>query len=123
MTISATLATVDVGSLRRDRDTLMFAYTDPFGLECQGFIFLLKGSLYAYRNLCPHWGVAMDHEGSCFERVGARLMCHVHGARFDPTTGHGVSGPGQHLSLERFIVEPVPNTTLVHIIRRPKLFG
>lgn len=121
--IALALAEVDVSGLVRDKDSLHFTYTDPFGLEAQGFIFLWRGVLYAYRNLCPHWAVPMDHQGSCFEPVGPRLMCYAHGARFDPTTGECISGPSRGRGLERFVVEPIEGTTRVQIMRRPRLFG
>lgn len=121
--IALALAEINISGLLKDRDTLHFTYTDPFGLESQGFIFRWKGQLYAYRNLCPHWSVPMDHQGSCFEPVGPRLMCYAHGARFDPTTGQGISGPAHGASLERFVIEPTDDPAIVRIIRRPRLFG
>jgi nitrite reductase/ring-hydroxylating ferredoxin subunit len=121
MSIAHTLAEVDTAGLIKDKDTLFFDYIDAFGQPCQGFIFRWKDKLYAYRNLCPHWSVVMDHDGSCFEPVGPRLMCYVHGARFDPTTGDCIAGPARGASLERFTIEPLDGTRVL-ISRRPRLF-
>lgn len=57
--------------------------------------------VYAYRNHCPHLGIELDWApGVFFDAEGKTLVCSTHGARFDPQTGHCLSGPcaGQSLS-------------------------
>lgn len=116
------LTEVDIRALREDGDVVTFDYTDPFGQPATGFVVMWKGQPRAYRNLCPHWSVPIDHEGNFFEANGRELMCHVHGACFDPGTGECTWGPPMGSSLEGFGLEPVEDRPgWVKILRRPGL--
>lgn len=116
------LATLDVSELERDGDAVAFDYTDPFGNAARGFAVFVKGQVRAYRNLCPHWAVPIDHDGQFFDPSGQELMCHMHGATFDPETGRCTFGPPEGSGLERFELEPVPGQPgVVKVLRRPGL--
>jgi nitrite reductase/ring-hydroxylating ferredoxin subunit len=58
----------------------------------------------AYFNRCPHQGAPLEYRKDRFLSAdGTRVICHAHGAHFDPDTGRCVHGAclGQAL-------EPVP---------------
>ena len=116
------LAEIDASALTDEGDTLAFDYTGPLGQPAQGVLLRWRGQLRAYRNLCPHWSVAFDHQGKFFDDAGHELMCHVHGATFDPATGRCTFGPPQGASLEAFDVEPIEGQPgVVKILRRSGL--
>ena len=53
----------------------------------------------AWRNSCPHVGVGLDYgDGQCLIEPNV-LLCSMHGARFDATSGLCTDGPcaGDHL--------------------------
>jgi len=59
-----------------------------------GFAICIKGKIYAYRNHCPHVGSPLDWvPNQFFSDDGETLLCHTHGALFDPATGDCISGP------------------------------
>jgi nitrite reductase/ring-hydroxylating ferredoxin subunit len=61
---------------------------------------------YAYVNRCPHAGHALDgRPNRFFTDDGRRLVCAVHGAVFDPSTGICLDGPCPGAGLERLAVE------------------
>lgn len=52
------------------------------------------GQVRAYLNSCPHAGVRLDWRPDDFrDYTGAFLLCAMHGALFEPTTGHCFAGP------------------------------
>ncbi|NDY93786.1 Rieske (2Fe-2S) protein [Ideonella livida] len=57
--------------------------------------------LHAWRNACPHIpGAPMAWKRHAYlSPEGTQVMCHAHGARFEPDTGLCVHGPclGRHL--------------------------
>lgn len=69
------------------------------------FIVRCGETLHAWRDACPHLG----NEGSpmawrkdaYLNRDGSRIVCHAHGAQFDPVTGVCVLGPCLGQSLTR----------------------
>jgi nitrite reductase/ring-hydroxylating ferredoxin subunit len=65
------------------------------------FIVRLQGALHAWRNACPHMaGAPMAWKRHAYlSPDGKQIMCHAHGARFEPDTGLCVHGPcrGQYL--------------------------
>jgi nitrite reductase/ring-hydroxylating ferredoxin subunit len=67
----------------------------------QFFIVNHQGTLHAWRNACPHVdGAPMAWRRHAYLSAdGQQVMCHAHGARFEPDTGLCVHGPclGQHL--------------------------
>lgn len=65
------------------------------------FIVRHQGALHAWRNACPHIaGAPMAWKRHAYlSPDGRQIMCHAHGARFEPDTGLCVQGPclGQYL--------------------------
>ena len=62
---------------------------------------LADGSLVAYRNACPHMGIALDWEAArLLSHNGQWLRCTGHGALFRPADGVCVSGPCAGEALE-----------------------
>jgi len=60
----------------------------------QGFLTCFQGQLRAWRNNCPHAGSPLDwNPGQFFTEEGNMLICHTHGALFDPLSGDCLSGP------------------------------
>ena len=52
------------------------------------------GQVHAYLNSCPHAGVRLDWRPDDFrDYTGAYLLCAMHGALFEPATGHCFAGP------------------------------
>jgi nitrite reductase/ring-hydroxylating ferredoxin subunit len=68
----------------------------------------VKGNYYAVDNMCTHFGGDLS-EG---ELEGNIVICPVHGARFDITTGKVISPPAE--ALERPDIEDLP-TYLVKV--------
>lgn len=59
-------------------------------------LFLLRkeGTLRAYVNRCPHIGTPLDWpDNRFFTSDGAYLICHTHGAQFQPEDGLCIRGP------------------------------
>jgi nitrite reductase/ring-hydroxylating ferredoxin subunit len=77
-----------------------------FDLEGVGrdrvFVVRKRGSLYGYRNACPHWdGAPMAwRQDAYLSADGSCIVCHAHGAKFVIETGLCVAGPciGQSLA-------------------------
>jgi len=60
----------------------------------QGFLLCFQGKLRAWRNHCPHAGSPLDWiPGQFFSDDGDALICHTHGAQFNPLSGACLSGP------------------------------
>ena len=52
------------------------------------------GFVRAYLNSCPHAGVRLDWRPDDFrDYTGEFLLCSLHGALFEPSTGHCFAGP------------------------------
>jgi nitrite reductase/ring-hydroxylating ferredoxin subunit len=67
----------------------------------QAFVVRYKGALYAYKNVCPHWGVDLDLGfGDFVDRRAGRIFCRNHAAEFLCDTGLCVSGPCRSRVLE-----------------------
>jgi len=63
-------------------------------IQQQGFLICYQGQLRAWRNHCPHAGSPLDWQlGQFFSENGEQLLCHTHGALFDPLSGSCLSGP------------------------------
>ena len=67
------------------------------------FVVRHRGVLHAWRNACPHIdGAPMAWKRNAYlSPDGTQVVCHAHGARFEPDTGLCVQGPCQGQSLER----------------------
>lgn len=68
---------------------------DPSQRESPSLIILRhQGQLYAYMNVCPHLRVPLNWRPDGFWTLDrSALMCAMHGALFQPTTGLCTSGP------------------------------
>ena len=74
------------------------------------FIVRFHGELHAWRNSCPHIaGAPMAWKRHAYlSPDGKHIMCHAHGARFEPDSGLCVHGPckGQYLQPVKLDVDP-----------------
>ena len=76
---------------------------EPFG-NGRASVFVVKkeSALYAYRDLCPHYGTTQLpwKKDEYLDRAGEVIVCAAHGARFDIESGKCISGPclGQSLT-------------------------
>ena len=54
-----------------------------------------QGQVRAWQDWCPHWqtGPLAWRRDAYFSGDGQALMCHAHGARFDPLSGLCTLGP------------------------------
>lgn len=69
----------------------------------------------AYRNCCPHAGNCLNWKPDAFLTRDRRLiMCSVHGALFDPTSGRCVAGPCPGRSLEALQVRIEDGSVVVY---------
>jgi nitrite reductase/ring-hydroxylating ferredoxin subunit len=67
-----------------------------------GFILHWQGQWYAYRNSCPHIGVALNWMPDRFFDLACEfIQCGLHGALFRPEDGLCIYGPCVGRSLER----------------------
>jgi len=67
---------------------------DMIEIQQHGFLICYHGELRAWRNHCPHAGSPLDWQpGQFFSENGEQLLCHTHGALFDPLSGACLSGP------------------------------
>jgi len=86
------------------------------------FILRHKGVLHAWRNACPHVGGApMAWKRHAYLSAdGQHVMCHAHGARFEPDTGLCVHGPCLGGWLQRVALQISPcghvNLAIAHPI-------
>jgi nitrite reductase/ring-hydroxylating ferredoxin subunit len=63
-------------------------------LQEDGFAICKDGNIYAYRNHCPHVGSPLDWQpNQFFSDDKQELICHTHGARFNPINGDCIAGP------------------------------
>jgi nitrite reductase/ring-hydroxylating ferredoxin subunit len=76
------------------------------GKTLPAFAVRFRGRVYAYLNQCSHIGVELDWmPGEFFDDSGLYLICSMHGAVYQPETGHCRSGPCQSASLVPVAVE------------------
>jgi len=74
--------------------TILLSGGQTVDIQEQGFLLCFQGELRAWRNHCPHVGSPLDWiPGQFFRDDGERLICHSHGALFDPLSGACLSGP------------------------------
>lgn len=79
----------------------------PLGaMSLNGFILHWQGRWFAYRNSCPHTGVALNWLPDQFFDIAREfIQCGVHGALFRPTDGLCLRGPCLGRSLESLGIE------------------
>lgn len=75
---------------------------DPLGSGADTILILRRAdAVRAFLNRCPHQGVALEYRKDRFlTHDGERIMCHAHGALFDPDTGRCIDGACLGQSLE-----------------------
>lgn len=75
------------------------------GWPAEGFVVRRGNSVYAYVNVCPHAGHALNWRPDAFLTPDRSLiLCSAHGALFDIETGMCVAGPCPGSSLRRLAV-------------------
>ncbi len=76
------------------KSTLLLSTGQYVEISEQGFLICFQGKLRAWRNHCPHAGSPLDwNPGQFFTEEGDLLVCHTHGALFNPLSGDCLSGP------------------------------
>ena len=74
--------------------TLVLSTGKQIEISEQGVLVCYQGELRAWRNRCPHAGSPLDwNPGRFFTEEGDLLVCHTHGALFNPPSGDCLSGP------------------------------
>ncbi|MEM7278580.1 MAG: Rieske (2Fe-2S) protein [Pseudomonadota bacterium] len=71
-------------------------------------VFLVKteGEIHAFRNVCPHAGLPLNFKPDSFLTPdGSAIICSVHGAMFEKTSGECLAGPCFGRSLLSYPVE------------------
>ncbi len=64
------------------------------GKRVEGVLVCFKGQLLAYENRCQHLPLPLDYgDNRFFTKDGRHLLCQMHGAVYEPTTGVCVRGP------------------------------
>ena len=64
------------------------------GMETEGFVVNVDGTLHGYVNRCRHVPAGLDWvENQFFTEDGRHLQCATHGALYEPRTGECVAGP------------------------------
>jgi nitrite reductase/ring-hydroxylating ferredoxin subunit len=78
---------------------------DPLGTGRDTVFIVRRGAdLYGWRDACPHLGNQGSpmawRKDAYLNHSGTRVVCHAHGAQFDPVTGVCLLGPclGQALT-------------------------
>lgn len=60
----------------------------------RAFVLRIDGRVHAYLNRCAHVPVEMDWQPGRFLDSGREfILCSIHGAAYEPTTGHCIGGP------------------------------
>lgn len=93
----------------------LVAELDREGPDVETFSFAHQGKSWAavlvrsdkptaFLNRCPHWSLPLDDAHDDIWD-GDMLVCSVHAAEFDPTSGTCVSGPCQGTRLHPLVAE------------------
>ncbi|MDA0707679.1 MAG: Rieske (2Fe-2S) protein [Proteobacteria bacterium] len=78
------------------------------------FIQRYNGEIFAYVNVCPHAGTPLNMEDGIFmEKTGRYLMCHTHGALFEPSNGLCVAGPCNGASLQAVEIDIIAGNIVI----------
>lgn len=71
----------------------------------RAFVLRFDGELVAYLNRCIHVPTEMDWQpGEFLDSDKRYIMCSIHGAIYEPTTGEVLAGPCRHGRLTRIEV-------------------
>jgi nitrite reductase/ring-hydroxylating ferredoxin subunit len=85
------------------------------GLQESGILVRTDGVTRAWRNLCRHLSVPLDHceRGRVHATDGWHLQCTEHGATYRPDTGECVAGPCKGSRLRPLPVEEHDGTVFL----------
>lgn len=85
------------------------------GRPARGFALRIDGRVVAYLNQCAHVPVEMDwREGEFLDLERRWIVCAVHGATYDPATGHCVAGPCAGARLRRIALDETDGVVYWH---------
>ena len=81
-------------------DAHVFDLTE-YGQPVRGFVLRFEGRVVGYLNRCAHVPAEMDWQpGKFLDDSGRWILCSIHGAAYDPASGHCVAGPCAGRSLK-----------------------
>ena len=81
-----------------------------------GFVIRFAGEVRAYRNSCPHTGVSLNWSDNHFFDVSHNyIQCSLHGALFEPLSGHCIWGPCLGQDLQPLSFELVDQQVIIYI--------
>ncbi|BDI04300.1 Rieske (2Fe-2S) protein [Sphaerotilus microaerophilus] len=81
-------------------DAHVFDLTE-YGQPVRGFVLRYEGRVVGYLNRCAHVPAEMDWQpGKFLDDSGRWILCSIHGAAYDPASGHCVAGPCAGRSLK-----------------------
>jgi nitrite reductase/ring-hydroxylating ferredoxin subunit len=64
------------------------------GQPARGFVLRFQGQVVGYLNQCAHVPAEMDWKaGQFLDDSGQWIICSIHGAVYEPDSGHCVGGP------------------------------
>ncbi len=85
-----------------------------------GFVVQKEGTLYGYKNVCPHAGRPLDWAPNAFlTKTKEHIMCSAHGAMFELENGLCVGGPCLGRSLAPWTIEVRDNVVFAEIPPEP----
>jgi nitrite reductase/ring-hydroxylating ferredoxin subunit len=65
-----------------------------YGQPARAFVLRYQGRVVGYMNRCAHVPAEMDWQpGEFLDDSGRWIICSIHGAAYEPSSGHCVSGP------------------------------
>ena len=65
-----------------------------YGRPARAFVLRFDGAVVGYLNRCAHVPAEMDwQEGEFLDADKRYIVCSIHGATYEPTSGHCVAGP------------------------------
>lgn len=65
-----------------------------YGQPVRAFVVRFEGRVVGYLNRCAHVPAEMDWQpGKFFDDTQRWILCSIHGAVYDPASGHCVAGP------------------------------
>lgn len=97
------LAEVDVTTVKKHGESVLFDFVDRLGQTSQGFVLKWHETWVAYENRCPHWSIPLD-ENALLDQSQQMILCPMHGALFEVDTGSCISGPCMDDHLRKFDV-------------------
>jgi nitrite reductase/ring-hydroxylating ferredoxin subunit len=77
-----------------------------YGKPARGFVLRFEGQVVGYLNRCAHVPTELDwQEGEFLDDQREWIICSIHGAIYNPRTGHCVAGPCAGRSLKSLQVQ------------------